>query len=74
MKTWVIKGDEVLRKGVTVARMTRLDGKLGWEGFDMGRYGFTQEQALLDDVKYFHRFRLPKLVLTFQSGRKVVYR
>lgn len=71
MSLWKIDGDKVVRGGQVVATV-RGDKIFAWEGFGMERIGFTDKADLLRDVKYFYRYRPPKLVLTFESGRKVV--
>jgi hypothetical protein len=73
MKCWRIEGDKVMRHGMAVATVRRGRNALAWEGLGMERTGFDTETQLLEDVKYFYRYRPPKLTLTFQSGRKVVF-
>ncbi len=77
---WSIRGNEVCRHRVVIAQIqNRADGKLGWVGvaFKLERCGFETSGpgllAILEDVKYFYRYRRPRLVLTFKSGRKAVF-
>ena len=75
MNLWHIEGNQVKRGRQVIALIGNIDdGKLSWAGLDMERIGFDDLDELLDDVKYFHRFNTPALVLTFKSGRKLVYR
>lgn len=74
---WKVEGDNVTRAGVVVARISAEAGKWRWDGvtFDMQRSGFDNREEILEDVKYFHRNQqMPKLAITFKSGRKLVLR
>jgi hypothetical protein len=74
---WTVEGDEVKRAGLVVARISKVGDMWRWDGvtFEMWRSGFANRDAILEDVKYFHRYRgKPSLTVTYASGRKVSYR
>jgi len=80
MRLWRVVNDQsgwhVKRGGrIIVDIEQQKNGTFKWIGFG-GRYrvGFKSEAALLEDVKYFHRYGWQGTTLTFESGRKLVLR
>lgn len=79
-KLWHIDGQDVKRAGETVAVIsTHENGSLRWDSELLGMYRFGFKDSpegrarILEDVKYFHRYRPPRLKVTYKSGRTVVY-
>jgi hypothetical protein len=73
MGKWRVEGNQVKRESQVIALIGKVDGKLSWAGLNMERIGFDNEADIVEDVKYFYRYRRPNLTLIFKSGRKVVF-
>jgi hypothetical protein len=78
MKLWHIDGQTIKRGAKEIAVIvTYPPHGLAWKWkgeAEIQRYGFTNPNDVLKDVKYFHRFNPPRLVVKYRSGRIVTYR
>jgi len=73
-KLWKIERDTIFRGNRPIAALLRFENNsdLGWAGFGMKRIGHKDEQSVIEDVKYFWRYKPPILRIQFRSGREIV--
>lgn len=71
---WRIEGDKVLRGNQTIATITEVSpGIWRWDGLGTYQTNFKDKNAILEHVKYFHRYpQKTRTTITFRSGRKIV--